>query len=95
MAWLGPAIGPEKFEVGAEVKAAFVKQSSELASGFTVHGEKYLADIYLLARKKLQAAGVSSIYGGTFCTVSDKNRFYSYRREGKTGRMASLIWVNN
>ncbi|MEY0338501.1 purine nucleoside phosphorylase YfiH [Providencia stuartii] len=95
MAWLGPAIGSEKFEVGAEVKAAFVKQSSELASGFTVHGEKYLADIYLLARKKLQAAGVSSIYGGTFCTVSDKNRFYSYRREGKTGRMASLIWVNN
>ncbi|MEQ4627130.1 purine nucleoside phosphorylase YfiH [Providencia manganoxydans] len=95
MAWLGPAIGPEKFEVGIEVKEAFIKQSTDLASGFVPYGEKYLADIYLLARKKLQAIGISSIYGGSFCTVSDKNRFFSYRREGKTGRMASLIWINN
>ncbi|ELX8381217.1 purine nucleoside phosphorylase YfiH [Providencia vermicola] len=95
MAWLGPAIGPSKFEVGPEVRDAFIKQSTELAAGFAIHGDKFLADIYLLARKKLQAVGVTSIYGGEFCTVSDKNRFYSYRREGKTGRMASLIWVNN
>lgn len=95
MAWLGPAIGPEKFEVGIEVRDAFIKQSSDLALGFTQYGEKFLADIYLLARKKLQAVGISSIYGGSFCTVSDKNRFFSYRREGKTGRMASLIWINN
>lgn len=95
MAWLGPAIGAKKFEVGAEVKEAFVNQSSDLASAFIPHNDKYLADIYLLARKKLNAIGVKAIYGGDFCTVSDENRFFSYRREGKTGRMASLIWVNN
>ncbi|HDN2513331.1 TPA: polyphenol oxidase [Providencia rettgeri] len=95
IAWLGPAIGAKKFEVGSEVKQAFVNQSSDLASTFTSHNEKYLADIYLLARKKLNAVGINAIYGGDFCTVSDENRFFSYRREGKTGRMASLIWVNN
>ncbi|HGN1706826.1 TPA: purine nucleoside phosphorylase YfiH [Providencia rettgeri] len=95
MAWLGPAIGAEKFEVGGEVKDAFVNQSSDLASAFIPYNNKYLADIYLLARKKLQAAGIFSIYGGDFCTVTDANRFFSYRREGKTGRMASLIWVSN
>ncbi|MGO2305924.1 MAG: purine nucleoside phosphorylase YfiH [Providencia sp.] len=95
MAWLGPAIGPEKFEVGAEVRDAFLNQSSEFSLAFTSHGDKYLADIYLLARKKLQAVGIISIYGGSFCTVTEENRFFSYRREGKTGRMASLIWINN
>ncbi|QPE18495.1 polyphenol oxidase [Providencia rettgeri] len=94
IAWLGPAIGAEKFEVGKEVKEAFVNQSSDLASAFIPYNDKYLADIYLLARKKLQAAGVTKVYGGDFCTVTDKNRFFSYRREGKTGRMASLIWIN-
>ncbi|EKT54286.1 purine nucleoside phosphorylase YfiH [Providencia burhodogranariea] len=94
MAWLGPAIGPEKFEVGAEVRQAFINQSNDLKSGFIAKGDKFLADIYLLARIKLQAVGISSIYGGSFCTVSDENRFFSYRRAGKTGRMASLIWVN-
>ncbi|EKT59443.1 purine nucleoside phosphorylase YfiH [Providencia sneebia] len=95
MAWLGPAIGPEKFEVGAEVREAFINQSNELAGGFTAYGDKFLADIYFLARKKLQRMGLTSIYGGSFCTVTDKNRFFSYRREGKTGRMASLIWIND
>lgn len=95
MAWLGPAIGAEKFEVGGEVKDAFVNQSSDLASAFTPHNGKYLADIYLLARKKLSTMGINAIYGGDFCTVTDENRFFSYRREGKTGRMASLIWVSN
>ncbi|MFD1093828.1 purine nucleoside phosphorylase YfiH [Providencia vermicola] len=95
MVWLGPAIGAKKFEVGAEVKQAFINQSSDLASAFRPHNGKYLADIYLLARKKLNAIGINAIYGGDFCTVSDENRFFSYRREGKTGRMASLIWVNN
>ncbi|MGG4610475.1 purine nucleoside phosphorylase YfiH [Providencia sp. Me31A] len=95
MAWLGPAIGAKKFEVGAEVKDAFVNQSTDLASAFISYNNKYLADIYLLARKKIQAAGIRSIYGGDFCTVTDANRFFSYRREGKTGRMASLIWVSN
>lgn len=95
MAWMGPAIGPEKFEVGVEVKQAFTGQSADLADAFTPHNDKFLANIYLLARKKLQAAGISAIYGGEFCTVSDENRFFSYRREGQTGRMASLIWINN
>lgn len=95
MAWMGPAIGPEKFEVGVEVKQAFTGQSADLADAFTPHNDKFLANIYLLARKKLQAAGISAIYGGEFCTVSDENRFFSYRREGRTGRMASLIWINN
>lgn len=95
MAWLGPAIGAKKFEVGAEVRQAFINQSPDLASAFIPHNGKYLADIYLLARKKLNAIGINAIYGGDFCTVSDENRFFSYRREGKTGRMASLIWVNN
>ncbi len=94
MAWLGPAIGPEKFEVGAEVREAFINKSSELAGGFTTCGDKFLADIYFLAKKKLQKMGMTSIYGGSFCTVKEKNRFFSYRREGKTGRMASLIWIN-
>ncbi|MTC72591.1 purine nucleoside phosphorylase YfiH [Providencia sp. wls1914] len=95
MAWMGPAIGPERFEVGVEVKQAFTHQSADLADAFTPYNDKFLANIYLLARKKLQAAGVSAIYGGEFCTVSDENRFFSYRREGRTGRMASLIWINN
>ncbi len=94
IAWLGPAIGAEKFEVGKEVKEAFVNQSSDLTSAFVPYNDKYLADIYLLARKKLRAAGVTKVYGGDFCTVTDENRFFSYRREGKTGRMASLIWIN-
>lgn len=94
IAWLGPAIGAKKFEVGKEVKEAFVNQSSDLASAFIPYNNKYLADIYLLARKRLQAAGVTKVYGGDFCTVTDENRFFSYRREGKTGRMASLIWIN-
>ncbi|MCW2255964.1 YfiH family protein [Providencia alcalifaciens] len=95
MAWFGPAIGPKKFEVGAEVRQAFINQSSDLDLGFIAQGDKFLADIYLLARIKLQAIGISSIYGGSFCTVSDEYRFFSYRRASITGRMASLIWVND
>lgn len=95
MAWFGPAIGPKKFEVGAEVRQAFINQSSDLDLGFIAQGDKFLADIYLLARIKLQAIGISSIYGGSFCTVSDEYRFFSYRRAGITGRMASLIWIND
>ncbi|ETT06263.1 polyphenol oxidase [Providencia alcalifaciens] len=95
IAWMGPAIGPNKFEVGAEVKQAFVSQSADLAEAFVSQNDKFLANIYLLARKKLLKAGISAVYGGEFCTVSDENRFFSYRREGKTGRMASLIWINN
>ncbi len=95
LAWLGPAIGPTNFEVGSEVRAAFVAKDKQAAAAFvpSINPGKYLADIYLLARQRLQAAGVSAIYGGDYCTVADPQRFYSYRRDGQTGRQASLIWL--
>lgn len=92
--WLGPAIGPQQFEVGDDVRQAFVDNSPIHATAFIVKTpDKWLADIYLLARQQLNALGVDRVYGGDFCTVSDASRFYSYRRDGATtGRMASLIW---
>lgn len=93
MAWLGPAIGPQQFEVGEDVKQAFISIDAKSALAFTPFGSKYLADIYLLARLRLQAAGIQAIYGGNRCTVTEKQQFFSYRRDGITGRMASLIWL--
>jgi hypothetical protein len=92
MVWLGPAIGPRQFEVGSEVRSLFVAQDPAAAAAFVAHGDKWLADIYALARMRLHKAGLTAIYGGDLCTVSDPERFYSYRRDGATGRMASLIW---
>ncbi len=96
IAWLGPAIGPEHFEVGEEVRETFVTQHEASEQAF-VKGEgngKWLADIYLLARIRLRAMGVEDIYGGGLCTYKDQERFFSYRREATTGRMASLIWLD-
>jgi len=95
LAWLGPAIGPQRFEVGGEVRAAFVSRDSDARQAFTSHGDdgKYLCDIYLLARQRLRQLGVTAICGGEACTVSEADRFFSYRRDGVTGRMASLIWL--
>jgi polyphenol oxidase len=96
MAWLGPAIGPESFEVGEDVWNAFGVRGAATPDMFKVIAGKpgkYLANIYLLARKILGEAGVARIYGGDLCTVSDPRRFYSYRRDHVTGRMASLIWI--
>ncbi|TFZ52960.1 polyphenol oxidase [Serratia proteamaculans] len=92
-AWLGPAIGPQQFEVGAEVRAAFIAVDDAAAAAFTPQGDKFLADIYLLARQRLQRAGIHAIYGGDRCTVSEISHFFSYRRDGITGRLASLIWL--
>ena len=92
LAWLGAAIGPQAFEVGFDVRAAFVSQHPAAAAAFVPNGNRWLADIYQLARIRLAAVGVTRVYGGGLCTVSDPARFYSYRREGQTGRMASLIW---
>lgn len=94
MAWLGPAIGPQAFEVGAEVRAAFCQHDPQAALAFVAHGpDKWLCDLYLLARQRLQAAGVSRVAGGGACTHTEAEQFYSYRREGVSGRMASLIWL--
>lgn len=93
-AWLGPAIGPNCFEVGDEVYQAFIELHPNRATAFTAQSEqKWLADLYQLARLQLAELGIDQVYGGELCTVSDAERFYSYRRDGaKTGRMASLIW---
>lgn len=93
-AWFGPAIGPKQFEVGDEVYQAFVDLDKQMATAFkAVKPGKWLADIYQLARIQLQSLAIRHIYGGHYCTVSDPQRFYSYRRDGAaTGRMASLIW---
>ncbi len=94
MAWMGPAIGPRRFEVGGEVREAFVTRQPVAESAFRqVDQSHWLADIYALAKFRLQAVGVHSIYGGGYCTVTDQQRFFSYRRDGVTGRMASLIWI--
>ncbi|MGR8980967.1 MAG: peptidoglycan editing factor PgeF [Gammaproteobacteria bacterium] len=93
MIWLGPAIGTECFEVGPEVRDAFLKKSEESRHAFKQGKDgKWLADIYQLARNELKALGITRIYGGHFCTVTDHERFYSYRRDTTTGRMATLIW---
>lgn len=91
--WFGPAIGPNVFEVGEEVREQFVTLDRTLAPAFKPKKEKYLMNIYLIAKKKLNALGVNNIYGGDLCTYSDEKRFFSYRRNNPTGRMASLIWV--
>ncbi len=93
MAWLGPAIGPENFEVGDEVREAFVAHDPLAATAFARRTNgRWLCDIYQLARQRLAALGVCRIASADFCTVRDAERFYSYRRDGVTGRMASLIW---
>ena len=97
LAWLGPAIGPLAYEVGAEVREAFVRADPGASAGFAPRGAdrpaKYLADLYALARLRLSRLGVTAVYGGGACTYSEPQRFFSYRRDGETGRMASLIWL--
>lgn len=96
-AWLGPAIGPESFEVGHDVRQTFVSRDARADVAFVsipASPGKYLADIYQLARLALEDAGVTTVSGGGYCTVTEANRFYSYRRDGRTGRMASLIWMS-
>jgi YfiH family protein len=98
-AWLGPAIGPAAFEVGPEVRDAYLANLADLAVSDTsacfVSNDRgrYLADLYGLARLVLDAAGVRSIHGGGWCTHQDAARFFSYRRDGVTGRMATLAWL--
>lgn len=96
LVWLGAAIGPQQFEVGDEVRAAFVERNAQATTAFVPGAQpgKWLADIYQLARLRLAAVGVTAVYGGDLCTVSDAARFFSYRRDKQTGRMATLIWLD-
>ena len=94
MAWLGPAIGPAVFEVGGEVREAFVQQHAQAAQACVLshNPNRWLADTYQLAPIRLAACGVHAVYGGGLCTLTDP-RFYSYRRQPVTGRFASLVWL--
>jgi YfiH family protein len=94
LAYLGPAIGAAAYEVGAEVRAAFLAEDTSSEAAFAPGAPgKFHADLYALARRRLARSGVTRIYGGGYCTYTERERFYSYRRDGATGRMASLIWI--
>ena len=94
LVWLGPAIGSQAFEVGEEVVLAFTEKDSRNQLAFRQTGPRHwLGDLYHLARIELAGLGIRSVFGGDFCTFSDAERFYSFRRDGVTGRMASLIWL--
>lgn len=96
--WMGPAIGPTAFEVGEDVLQAFSSQTpavlSQAFNPISANPGKYLANLYLLARDRLHSVGIEQIYSGDFCTVNDSANFFSYRRDKKTGRFASLIWIS-
>lgn len=96
LAWLGPAIGPEAFEVGDEVRAAFVAVDPAAAACFRPGADagKHYGDLFALARQRLARAGVTAVYGGGISTHADPERFYSFRRDGVCGRMAALIWID-
>jgi len=98
LVWLGPAIGQKHFEVGADVKNNFCEKDREAEKAFrAISDQKWLADIYHLAKMRLKASGVTAIYGGSvtddYCTFANETDYFSYRRDGETGRMASLIWI--
>lgn len=94
VAWLGPAIGPTAFEVGADVREAFTSRDPACEAEFRPsRNGRWLADLPALARRRLAACGVDRVTGGDQCTFSDPERFYSYRRDGVTGRMAALAWL--
>jgi YfiH family protein len=103
MAWFGPAIGPDAFEVGDDVREAFVQHHAEAKQAFvkltsnssaSSAEPKWLGNIYQLATQRLHSKGVKQIYGGGLCTYTDASRFFSFRRDGATGRMATLIWLD-
>lgn len=97
LVWLGPAISQTHFQVGSEVRDAFIAYDPQASCAFIADGDKWLADLYLLARQRLQALTINAtdIYGGDYCTYRETDLFYSYRRDGKTGRQASLIYLES
>ncbi len=103
LVWLGPAIGPDAFEVGDEVRQQFMQHDSQAELAFKANASKWLCNMYLIAQQRLNKLGVTQVYGGgdhenssdNFCTYTDEARFFSFRRDNVTGRMASLIWLAN
>jgi YfiH family protein len=105
LVWLGPAIGPNAFEVGDDVRHQFIQHDTRAEQAFKKRGDKWLCNMYLIAQQRLNRMGVTKIYGGSnlgvydenrsegFCTYTDEARFFSFRRDNVTGRMASLIWL--
>jgi YfiH family protein len=94
LAWLGPAIGPEVYEVGGEVRDAFFARSANAESAFTpTRPGHWRLDLYAVARQRLAALNVARVYGGGFCTSTDAEKFFSYRRDKTTERMAAVVWL--
>jgi len=98
LAWLGPAIGPNAFEVGSDVRAQFIEQDIKAESAFKPSQGKWLGNLYQIAQQRLSNVGVINVYGGnqansTWCTYTDEIHFFSFRRDGNTGRMATMIWL--
>ena len=93
MAWLGPAAGPLNYEIGEEVRAAFVGPDPGAAAAFVAtRPGHWRVDLYALARRRLAAVGVTNVHGGGLCTIGDPGRFFSHRRDGRSGRLATLAW---
>lgn len=104
LVWLGPAIGPNAFEVGGDVREQFIAKDSQASQAFkmleqSASGDKWLGNLYLIAQQRLNRIGVAAIYGAgvneDFCTYTDQARFFSFRRDNVTGRMASMIWLES
>ena len=96
LAWLGPAAGPDNYEIGAEVRDAFLSVDPAADIAFLPTRENHWrVDLYALARQRLASVGVTQVHGGGLCTIADRTRFYSHRRDGRSGRMASLIWIKD
>lgn len=94
LAWLGPAIGPNAFETSDDVREIFIKHDLEARKAFVPHNDRFLTNIYLLASQRLNSVGITAIHGGKYCTFTQKELFFSFRRDGvNSGRMASLIWL--
>ena len=97
LVWLGPAIGPDAFEVGSDVRDQFIAKDSDAALAFKPLGQKWLCNMYMIAKQRLNKLGVTQVYGASvnedFCTYRDEARFFSFRRDNVTGRMASMIWL--
>ncbi len=95
MVWLGPAAGPQAYEIGVEVRDAFIGQDAKAEVAFTAtRSNHWRVDLYCLARMRLQSIGVTKIFGGEYCSISEPDKFFSHRRDKITGRMASIIWLS-